>query len=254
MLIVVICLLFVIIHHSLQQVHYCSTYCFALDLLNLKSLTIAIMKFSLLLFLSSIASSTVEGFVTPPQHHVVRSPTTIRARSRFNKSTTSSSSSSLNNDFGGGGSDFGSAMPAKPEISVEEKMNQSAYDFIENMENALSEKSTKAPPELAALKEARSNKASKEEIAAKVYDLMIERAMLYDEDPDTGSLSPTGFDIPNNLDIPEVKKEFKHLYEYGMNLMKRGFLDGETLKETVLERLVKRTGLTPEEFDTWLGY
>ena len=219
------------------------------------------MKFSLLLFLSSIASScsTVEGFVTPPQHHhVVRSSptlfmnnptTTIRARSRY------SSSSSLNNDFGGGGSDFGSAMPAKPEMSVDEQMNQAAYDFIENMENALSEKSTKAPPELAALKEARKNNASKEEIAAKVYDLMIERAMLYDEDPDTGSLSPTGFDdIPNNLDIPEVKKEFKHLYAYGMNLMKKGFLDGEALKETVVERLVKRTGLTPEEFDTWLGY
>jgi hypothetical protein len=228
----------------------------ALGLLNLNlepPLTIT-MKFSLLLFLSLIASSTVEGFVTPPQHHAVRSPTlfmnnpaTIRARSRY------SSSSSLNSDSGGG-SDFGSAMPAKPEISVEEKMNQAAYDFIENMENALSEKSTKAPPELAALKEARKKNAPKEEIAAKVYDLMIERAMLYDEDPDTGSLSPTGFDIPNNLDIPEVKKEFKHLYAYGMNLMKRGFLDGESLKETVVERLVKRTGLTPEEFDAWLGY
>merc|ERR1740130_926979 len=122
-------------------------------------------------------------------------------------------------------------MPEKPEITLEEKMNQSADDFIENMTNASSE------------------------ITVKVYDLMIERAMLYDEDPDTGSLSPTGFDdIPNNLDIPEVKKEFKHLYAYGMNLMKKGFLDGEALKETVVERLVKRTGLTPEEFDTWLGY
>jgi len=92
------------------------------------------------------------------------------------------------------------------------------------------------------------------EITVKVYDLMIERAMLYDEDPDTGSLSPTGFDIPDNLDVPEVNKEFKHLYSYGMMLMKKGLLDGEGLKEIVLERLVKRTGLSPEEFDKWLGY
>eukprot|EP00534_Pseudo-nitzschia_fraudulenta_P001354 CAMPEP_0201119740 /NCGR_PEP_ID=MMETSP0850-20130426/3854_1 /ASSEMBLY_ACC=CAM_ASM_000622 /TAXON_ID=183588 /ORGANISM="Pseudo-nitzschia fraudulenta, Strain WWA7" /LENGTH=211 /DNA_ID=CAMNT_0047385585 /DNA_START=164 /DNA_END=799 /DNA_ORIENTATION=+ len=149
--------------------------------------------------------------------------------------------------------DFPSAMPEKPELTLEEKMNQSADDFLENMDNSLADKST-APPELEVLREARKANAPVEDITRMVYDLMIERAMRYDEDLDTGSLTPTGFDIPNNLEVPEVKKEFKHLYSYGMMLMNRKLLDAEVLKETVIERLIKRTGLTPEEFDKWLGY
>jgi len=149
--------------------------------------------------------------------------------------------------------DFPSAMPEKPELTMEEKMYQSADDFIANMDNAIADKST-APPELEALRDARKANAPASEITIKIYDLMIERAMRYDEDPDTGSLTPTGFDIPNNLDVPEVKKEFSHLYSYGMMLMNRGMLDGEDLKEIVIERLIKRTGLSPEEFDKWLGY
>eukprot|EP00535_Pseudo-nitzschia_heimii_P009779 CAMPEP_0197191772 /NCGR_PEP_ID=MMETSP1423-20130617/23976_1 /TAXON_ID=476441 /ORGANISM="Pseudo-nitzschia heimii, Strain UNC1101" /LENGTH=206 /DNA_ID=CAMNT_0042644513 /DNA_START=43 /DNA_END=660 /DNA_ORIENTATION=+ len=146
--------------------------------------------------------------------------------------------------------DFPSAMPEKPELTMEEKMYQSADDFIANMDNAIADKST-APPELEALRDARKANAPASEITIKIYDLMIERAMRYDEDPDTGSLTPTGFDIPNNLDVPEVKKEFSHLYSYGMMLMNRGMLDGEDLKEIVIERLIKRTGLSPEEFDKW---
>ena len=39
----------------------------------------------------------------------------------------------------------------------------------------------------------------------------IEQGMMYDVDADTGALTETQFDIKNNLDIPEVKAEFKHL-------------------------------------------
>jgi hypothetical protein len=143
-------------------------------------------------------------------------------------------------------------MPEKPEISLEERMNQSADDFIVNMESVLGD--SDAPPELEALKKARERNASMEEITLKVYELMIERGMRYDEDPDTGVLTPTDFDIPSNLDVSEVKAEFSHLYKYGMMLMNRGLLTPDQVKETVLERLIKRTGLAPEEFDTWLGY
>jgi hypothetical protein len=78
--------------------------------------------------------------------------------------------------------------------------------------------------------------------------------MMYDVDPDTGVLTPTQFDIKNNLDIPEVKAEFNHLYSYGMELIKRGMIDLDVVKETVKKRLIERTGLSPEEFDAWLGY
>ena len=153
-------------------------------------------------------------------------------------------------------SDFGSAMPEKPEQSLEEKLQQSAYDFIATMENALSDTPEIAPPELALLKAARKNPNSTvADLTKLVYELMIERAMLYDEDTDTGALTLTQFtDLPNNLDIPEVKQEFAFLYTYGMNLLKREMLDSDTVKAIVVTRLIKRTGLTPEEFDTWLGY
>ena len=197
-----------------------------------------------MLFLSCL-SLLAQGFIIPHEHFYP-SPTfsTIGGTSTFTRTTSCLAMS----DF-----DFPSAMPEKPELTMEEKMNQSADDFLANMDNALVDKST-APPELEALRDARKANAPASEITIKVYDLMIERAMRYDEDPDTGSLTPTGFDIPNNLEVPEVKKEFSHLYSYGMMLMNRGMLDGEVLKEIVIERLIKRTGLSPEEFDKWLGY
>lgn len=69
-----------------------------------------------------------------------------------------------------------------------------------------------------------------------------------------GTLTPTNFVIKEGLDIPEVKAEFSHLYKYGMAMMNTGLLTADQVKDTVLERLIKRTGLEPEEFDKWLGY
>jgi hypothetical protein len=163
--------------------------------------------------------------------------------------TSTARLSASSTDFG---SDFASAMPEKPVLSMEDRMNQSADDFIVNMESVLGD-TTEPPPELQALKKARQDNANVEEITLRVYELMIERGMRYDETPD-GGLVPTDFDIPNNLDVPEVKEEFSHLYRYGMMLMDRGLLSADQVKETVIARLIKRTGLTPEKFDEWLGY
>ena len=152
--------------------------------------------------------------------------------------------------------DFPSAMPAKPQPSVEEKMAQSADDFIVTMTAALGTKHMdSAPPELQGLKALRDQGVTDPSLLAiQMYELMIERGMRYDADPETGALSPTEFDIPSNLDVPEVKDEFGYLYKYGMMLMDRGLLTADQVKTTVLERLIKRTGLTPEKFDEWLGY
>ena len=190
-------------------------------------------------------SSTVQGFTVPNSRHL---PAFAANNAAAVIATTRCSSSLAMSDF-----DFPSAMPEKPQQTLDEKLNESADDFIINMDDALVDKST-APPELEVLREARKANAPPDELAIKIYSLMIERAMRFDVDPDTGALTPTGFDIPNNLEVPEVKKEFSHLYSYGMMLMNKGLLKADVLKEIVIERLIERTGLTPEEFDKWLGY
>lgn len=146
-------------------------------------------------------------------------------------------------------------MPEKPQLTMEQRMEQSADDFIERMDSALGP-GVEAPPELETLRQLRATKedATPQELALVIYQLMIERGMRYDEAPETGILTPTEFNIPENLEVKEVQEEFGHLYRYGMMLMDRGLLTADQVKETVLERLIKRTGLSPEEFDTWLGY
>jgi hypothetical protein len=164
--------------------------------------------------------------------------------------TTTLTQLKMSSDFG---SDFGSAMPEKPELSFQEQMAESATTFMADIENRLVE-GVPPPPELEDLRKARDNNADAGELALKIYILLIEQGMLYDSDPDTGKLKYTDFDIKNNLDIPEVKQEFEYLYKYGMGLIYKGVVDVDAIKEVVKERLIKRTGLSPEEFDKWLGY
>ena len=150
-------------------------------------------------------------------------------------------------------SDFASAMPEKPEMTKQEKIIESATKFIIDLENRL-DVGVEPVPELEALRQARDAGADEKVLAIKIYELMIEQGMTYDQDPETGLLTPTNFDIKSNLDIPEVKNEFGYLYKYGMNLCLAGVLDVDEVKEIVKPRLIERTGLSPEEFDAWLGY
>ena len=150
-------------------------------------------------------------------------------------------------------SDFPSAMPEKPQQTMQEKIEEGADNTIAQVENCLGE-GVEAPPELALLKKAREDGAGTNELSALIYDLMIERGMRYDEEPETGTLTPTEFNIKENLEIPEVKEEFKYLYTYGMKLISSGLLKREQVEKSVVEKLVARTGLSPEEFDKWLGF
>lgn len=150
-------------------------------------------------------------------------------------------------------SDFASAMPAKPEVPLEEKMDQTATEFIATITERLGE-GVDPPPELNALREARDSGASPETIAMRVYELMIEQGMLYDTNPETGIMTPTEWNIQEHLDAPEVKQEFYYLYRYGMSLIAKGLVGIDDVKSIVQERLIKRTGKTPEDFDKWLGF
>jgi len=149
--------------------------------------------------------------------------------------------------------DFPSAMPEKPEKTMKMKLEESATQFIADLTSRLAD-GVDPPPEMEALKQARDSDSDESTLAARIYELMIEQGMTYDINAETGRLSPTKFDVKKNLDIPEVKAEFKHLYGYGMQLIQKGLIDMEACKDIVKKRLISRTGLTPEEFDKWLGY
>lgn len=212
-----------------------------------------IQSTTILLFTSAItvvdAFSPVVVVAPTRNHHVSSSPRTRSTIMIDNRQSHFSSTRRYLSDF-----DFPSAMPAKPKLSPQQKMEQSADDFIETMTVALGE-GVEAPPELEELRQLRKTQGTTmAQLAHKIYELMIERGMRYDEAPETGTLTPTEFNIPDNLHVQEVKDEFGHLYKYGMMLMDRGLLTADQVKETVLERLIKRTGLTPEKFDEWLGY
>lgn len=171
--------------------------------------------------------------------------------------------SAIQNRFGFGGtalhmsdsfgSDFSSAMPEKPEQTLEEKLMESATTYIVTIEGQLAD-GVEPPAALEKLRKARDEKTDAKTLAARTYELMIEQGMTYDQDPDTGALTPTEWDIKENLETPEVKKEFSYLYQYGINLIGRGLLDEADAKEIVMKGLIERTGKTPEEFDAWLGY
>ena len=150
-------------------------------------------------------------------------------------------------------SDFASAMPPKPEVSMKAQMDINAENFALNIRSSLGE-GVEAPPELIALEEATKSGARVKILAIRIYELMIEQGMLYDQAPETGTLTPTDYDIPSNLDVPEVQKEFKYLYDYGMSLISSGLISIDDMKDIVKTRLIARTGLEPEKFDEWLGY
>ena len=150
-------------------------------------------------------------------------------------------------------SDFGSAMPEKPSVTPDEHMRMCADNFVLSMRGSLAE-GTEELPEVQVLADALENGAGANELAIRIYELMIERGMNYEVCPDTGIMTATHVDVPSNLDAPEVRQEFLHLYTYGMNLIQNGLITVDDTKTIVEQRLIPRTGLTPTEFDEWLGF
>jgi hypothetical protein len=108
-------------------------------------------------------------------------------------------------------SDFASAMPAAPELTTRELLLQAADRTIATFRGSLGD-GVEAVPELDALIQMRdqcnnsdnNDTVTDEQLALAIYELMIERGMTYDEQADTGILTPTEFDVMANLDVPEV--------------------------------------------------
>jgi len=213
------------------------------------------MKVSLLLAVSSLHLASA-AFVThhrqPSQSWLgVAVPLTGISSSVNNLQASSRLQMAGGSDFE---SDFASAMPEAPQLTLREFLEQAADRTISNVQGSLAE-GVVAVPELDALRKLRdSGTATDEELSCAIYALMIERGMTYDEDPDTGVLTPTEFVVKDNLDVPEVKEEFSYLYRYGMSLISKGLVSVDNVKKIVTDRLIARTGLDPVAFDDWLGF
>lgn len=159
------------------------------------------MKLSTALVALSLVSCT--AFVVPQAATRVQQQQV--ARGFVSASTTTQLCSSTETDFA-------SAMPEKPSQTLAERLEESATQFISSLSEKLGD-GVDPPPELEALKEARDSGASTEVMTARIYELMIEQGMLYDVDPETGIMTPTEWDIKENLEEPNVKKEFAMLCE-----------------------------------------
>mmetsp|Transcript_19827 Transcript_19827/g.35876 ORF Transcript_19827/g.35876 Transcript_19827/m.35876 type:complete len:212 (+) Transcript_19827:1-636(+) len=200
------------------------------------------------LTVSAISAASVGAFTAGVQNCQFQYRAASVASPRVCAQSQSTTTTLKMSDF-----DFPSAMPEKPQQTMKEKMEESATQFIADLSTRLGD-GVDPPPEMEALIKARDADSDEKTLALGIYELMIEQGMMYDIDAETGILTPTQFDVKANLDIPEVKAEFKHLYSYGMQLIQRGLIDMDTAKEVVKKRLIDRTGLSPEEFDKWLGY
>jgi hypothetical protein len=133
-----------------------------------------------------------------------------------------------------------------------------ANDLLRSMKDGLQKGGDKDDEieEMKALQQAIDDPSSSASLLSqRIYELLIEKGMRYDLDTDTGALTKTQFsDLTELLDNRAVKNEFFRLYSFGMQAAATGVLDVETVKSIVEDRLVSRTGLSPLEFDKWLGF
>lgn len=130
-------------------------------------------------------------------------------------------------------------------------MQKFAFEYARQIQTQI-EDGVKPPAELDSLIKATESGADGKTLAKLIYVVMIEVGMCYDLNGDQ-SLTPTRFVVLENLQIPEVKREFSYLYTYGMNLAQMEMIEVDDLREIVVERLIKRTGMEPREFDSWLS-
>ena len=117
----------------------------------------------------AISASTVEAFITATGVQNFQSRTASSSPIvRQSSSKVSSSTTSLRmSDF-----DFPSAMPAKPQQTMKEKLEDSATSFIADLTARLGD-GVDPPPEMAALKEARDADSDENTLALRIYELMI---------------------------------------------------------------------------------
>ena len=128
------------------------------------------MKLSISHFLAvmAIKASLVEAFITTGVKNFQSRTASSSPMVRQSSSKVSSSTTSLQmSDF-----DFPSAMPAKPQQTMKEKLEDSATSFIADLTARLGD-GVDPPPEMAALKEARDADSDENTLAMRIYELMI---------------------------------------------------------------------------------
>mmetsp|Transcript_20261 Transcript_20261/g.26228 ORF Transcript_20261/g.26228 Transcript_20261/m.26228 type:complete len:172 (-) Transcript_20261:54-569(-) len=110
--------------------------------------------------------------------------------------------------------------------------------------------STPPPPELIKLEADIKRDASKQELGLSMFNLLI--TMTLDYDNVDGYIEPA-LDLPEILPQSEdMRQKMTYLYTYGMRMNASDLLSLGDLKDTILNRMAKRVGLSGEDLDNWL--
>ena len=63
---------------------------------------------------------------------------------------------------------------------------------------------------------------------------------------------PTAVDY-SNTDDEKVREKMAYIYQYGISMLKRGYISQDALMDAVLTKIASRVGMTGEQFDQWLA-
>jgi len=108
------------------------------------------------------------------------------------------------------------------------------------------------PDSLKGLKSACDEAADAKDINLKMYLVLIDQALNYKVNEETGTMSRVELDF-NNREDEQVASKMAYCYEYGIKMFMRGLLKEDDLKQVVLEQLAGKVGLDGPAFDQWLG-
>jgi len=87
-------------------------------------------------------------------------------------------------------------------------------------------------------------------IGAALYDMLIEQTLDYDVTEEKKMVASTR--DYSKTDDPLVKEKIGYVYTYGINMLKRGLIAEDAVRDIVVGKICSRVGMDGAELDQWL--
>ena len=140
------------------------------------------------------------------------------------------------------------AVRMQDEPPAPENLGETATAAMDSIMQMLSDEA-EPPKNLIAVKNAVSG-GDALAIGEALYLLLAEQALDYDMKD--GMMYPTAVDY-SNTDDEKVREKMAYIYQYGISMLKRGYISQDALMDAVLTKIASRVGMTGEQFDQWLA-